>query len=313
VRILTVGAGATGGYFGARLIQAGRDVTFLLRPSRAAAVRTEGLWLRDLATETALRPKVLTADQLDSPFDLVLLSTKHDALGAAMEDMAPAVGPSTLVVPFLNGIGHLDRLNDRFGPSAVLGGVVEVATTLNEKGAIVQLAPGASLAVGRQPKSTGGDLTDVAAVLEVDGFDFSISEDIVGDMWSKWTFIATLGALNCVMRGTVGEIVAVRHGRDIGPAILAEAAAAADACGFAVPSGDIAATESAVTQQNSQLTSSMYRDLMAGRLTESEPILEDLVRRAGAHGVKTPYLALAAAHLAVYNRRIAADDHKVPS
>jgi 2-dehydropantoate 2-reductase len=202
---------------------------------------------------------------------------------------------------------HLDRLNERFGPALVLGGVVKLSATLDERGDVVQLTPGASLVVGPQHDSIGDDLMAAAAVMDVDGFDFSVSDHIVTDMWAKWVFIATLCALNCVMRGTVGEVMAVPQGRDIGPAILAEAAAAADACGFVLPLTDLEATAHLLTQEGSSLTSSMYRDLIAGRLTESEPILTDLVGRARAVGVDTPYLRLAAAHLAVYNHRLAPD------
>ena len=131
MRILVIGAGATGGYFGARLAQAGRDVTFLLLPARAAAVRANGLRLTGEGPDEVVPVTVVTADELNAPYDMVLVTVKNGALDSAMDDMAPAVGPGTLIVPFLNGMSHLDRLNQRFGAGAVLGGVVIVATTVN--------------------------------------------------------------------------------------------------------------------------------------------------------------------------------------
>src|ERR1700749_3463379 len=151
MRILVIGAGGTGGDFGVRLAQAGRDVTFLLRPARAAAVRANGIRLTGQGPDEVVPVTVVTAGEIDGPYDLVLLTVKNGALDSAMDDMAPAVGPSTLIVPFLNGMSHLDRLNQRFGASAVLGGVVIVATTVNPAGDIVRLAPPGHPTPGGQP------------------------------------------------------------------------------------------------------------------------------------------------------------------
>ena len=249
MRILVIGAGATGGYFGARLAQAGRDVTFLLRPKRAAAVRANGLTLTGQGPDETVPVSVVTADELDRPYDLVLLTVKHAALASAMNDLAPAVGPGTLIVPFLNGMSHLDRLNQRFGASAVLGGVVIVATTVNQQGDIVRLAPQASLTTGAQPVNPPTDLTGVAAALgDVVGFDFALSDHILADMWSKWVFIATLGGFTCLLRGAVGEIVAQPGGDKLGPAdyIVGDLVARGRAHGLESRLFHLAATQLAV-------------------------------------------------------------------
>jgi 2-dehydropantoate 2-reductase len=304
MRILVIGAGATGGYFGARLAQAGRDVTFLLRPARAAAVRANGIRLTGQGPDEAVPATVLTADEIDGPYDLVLLTVKNGALDSAMDDMAPAVGPGTLIVPFLNGLSHLDRLNQRFGVGAVLGGVVIVATTVNQNGDIVRLAPQASLTTGAQPDSPPVDLTGVDAALGgVIGFDFALSDDILADMWGKWVFIATVGAFTCLMRGAVGEIVAQPGGGKLGPAFLAEATAIAQANGYPIAEAQVRNTTATVTQPGSGLTSSMYRDVLDGHPTESDYIVADLVTRGRDHGIESPLFHLAATQLAVHNAR----------
>ncbi|HEX4093182.1 MAG TPA: 2-dehydropantoate 2-reductase [Trebonia sp.] len=306
MRILVIGAGATGGYFGARLAQAGRDVTFLLRPRRAAAVRAGGIRLTGQGPDEMVPATVLTAGEIDGPYDLVLLTVKNGALDSAMDDLAPAVGPGTLIVPFLNGMSHLDRLSQRFGVGAVLGGVVIVATTVNANGDIVRLAPQASLTTGAQPGSSV-DTAGVAAALDgVIGFDFALSADILADMWGKWVFIATLGALTCLMRGAVGEIVAQPGGDKLGPAFLAEAAAIAAANGYPVADAQVRNTTATVTQPGSGLTSSMYRDVIDGRPTESDYIIGDLVTRGRSHGIESPLFHLAATQLAVHNARAGA-------
>jgi 2-dehydropantoate 2-reductase len=305
MRILVVGAGGTGGYFGARLARAGRDVTFLLRGERAADVRANGLLLTGQGAEQVVPVPVVTAAEISGPFDLVLLAVRNDALDAAADDIAGAIGPGTLIVPFLNGMLHMDRLNERFGPDAVLGGAVLAARQLGERGEIISIMPAARLTIGAQPGGEQANLTETAATLDVPGFDLVRSEHIIADMWSKWVFIATLAGLTCLMRGTVGEIASTPGGEEIAAAFLAEAAAAAAACGYPLPDGDVRAYSATVTDPRSKLTASLYRDVIAGRPTESDYILDDLVRRARARGIETPLLELAALQLRVHNARAA--------
>src|SRR5277367_3715844 len=138
MRILIIGAGAVGGYFGGRLAQAGRDVTFLVRPKRAEAIQAQGLRiLSPKYGDLTLRPKTITAAQIVSPYDIVLLSVKSYDLAAAIHDFAPAVGPRAVIIPVLNGMRHIDVLSERFGRNAVLGGVCYVATEVDSQGRII--------------------------------------------------------------------------------------------------------------------------------------------------------------------------------
>ena len=110
LRILIVGAGAVGGYFGGRLAQAGRDVTFLVRPSRAKQLSRDGLRIISPHGDAVLSPKLISADKIDAPYDIIFLSVKAYALEAAMNDFAAAVGPETMIFPVLNGMRHIDIL-----------------------------------------------------------------------------------------------------------------------------------------------------------------------------------------------------------
>jgi 2-dehydropantoate 2-reductase len=306
--ILVVGAGATGGYFGARLAQAGRDVTFLVRPRRAEQLRERGLRIvgpgAGADARQELQPTLVMAGELTAPADIVLLSVKATALDHAIADFAPAVGPQTAVVPFLNGMAHLAVLSKRFGTSAVLGGVVVIATQLNNEGDIVQLSPPASLTIGAQDGTRTTRLQAVYDQLSGAGFDASISDEIIARMWQKWVFIATIGAMTCLMRSTVGGIVAVPGGRDLGPAILAEASAVSAAAGYPVPADAIASTTQMITQAGSAADSSMSRDVAEGRPAEVEEVLADLARRGADHGIKTQLLDLATMQLRVYNNSL---------
>lgn len=303
MKILVVGAGATGGYFGARLAQAGKDVTFLVRPRRAAALRERGLRITGLGAQETITPRLVTADELSGPYDLVLLSVKATALDAALDDIAPAVGPGTAIVPLLNGMAHLARLNDRFGEKAVLGGVARIITTLNAEGDIVRLAPVASLTIGEQRGGTSERVDAVAAVLTDADIDTHRSRDIVAAMWGKWVFISTLAGLTCLMRGTVGDVRAVPGGRAFVTALLAESAAVAAAAGHPVREKELDAVAAMLTTDGSPLTASLYRDVTQGVPTEAEQVFGDLVDRARGLSVDTPLLDLVTLNLRVHEHR----------
>nr|WSW65447.1 ketopantoate reductase family protein [Streptomyces sp. NBC_00995] len=303
MKILVVGAGATGGYFGARLAQAGEDVTFLVRPRRAEVLRERGLRITGAGEEETLTPRLVTADQLRGPHDLVLLSVKATALDGALDDIAPAVGPGTAIVPLLNGMAHLARLGDRFGDKAVLGGVARIITTLNADGDIVRLAPVAGLTIGEQHGGTSERVEAIGAVLEGAGIDTHRSRDVVGAMWGKWVFISTLAGLTCLMRGTVGDVRAVPGGPGFVTALLAESAAVAAAAGHPVRETELDAVTAMLTTEGSALTASLYRDVVQGAPTEAEQVFGDLVDRARRLRVDTPLLDLITLNLRVHELR----------
>ncbi|GLW30604.1 2-dehydropantoate 2-reductase [Actinoplanes regularis] len=300
-----VGAGATGGFFGAHLARAGRDVTFLVRPGRAAQLRERGLRITGLGPDVVLDPRLVTAAEVDRPYDLVLLAVKAAGLPSALDDLATAVGPGTVIVPFLNGLAHLDVLNARFGEERVLGGVARVMTMVDDQGDIVRLGPIADLAIGEQNARPSDRLKAIEAELTCAGFGIAVSSDIIRAMWHKWVFISTLGALTTLMRGSVGEVVAVPGGDRLAPRILAEAAAVSAAAGYPMSEGGIAAVTALLTEAGSTDTASIYRDLVAGRPVEVEQIFGDLLDRARALGVATPLLDLSTMGLRVHeNRRV---------
>ncbi|MFC9396363.1 ketopantoate reductase family protein [Streptomyces sp. NPDC057027] len=310
MKILVVGAGATGGYFGALLARAGEDVTFLVRPARAAALRERGLRVVGRDEEWTVEPRLVTADELrdpresSEPYDLVLMSVKSTGLDRAIEDVAPAVGPDTAVIPLLNGLAHIDALNARFGAPAVLGGVAKVVTTLDDSGDIRRLAPLAHLAFGEQDGTVSARVERIRKVLEGAGIDAPPPADVLTAMWHKWVFITTFGALTSLMRGTVGDVYDAPGGPALGPALLDEAAAVAAAAGHPVPEKERAATLAVVSAPGSPMVPSLYRDLAAGRPTEVEHLFGDLTARARALGVPTPLLDLATLHLRVHQRRV---------
>jgi 2-dehydropantoate 2-reductase len=303
MRVLIVGAGAVGGFLAARLEDAGDDVAVLVRPARADGLRRDGLHVRERTVTSTYRPRVLTAAELKPEFDLVVLAVKSDAIDSAIDDVAPAVGPSTAVVPFLNGMRHVEPLVSRFG-SAALGGVLRIATELDDDGAILVIAPMFEVEIGELETQSSQRVIDIAARFTAAGADVATPADIVGAMWTKWVLIASIGAATSLIRASVGEIVAVPGGVAFSRSVLNEAAGTAAAAGHPVPSAALAAAKQVLTAEGSPTTSSLSRDLMAGRRTEVEPVLGDLVASADATGTPAPLLALATIALRIHNRQL---------
>jgi 2-dehydropantoate 2-reductase len=301
MRILVVGAGAIGGYFGGRLLQAGRDVTFLVRPKRASELASAGLVIKSPNGDVTLTsPPTVQADKLDKAFDLVLLSCKAFDLEDAIKSFAPAVGPTTAILPLLNGMKHLDVLEQRFGANAVLGGQCAIAVTLNAQREIVQLTPMQSLGFGERDGKMSDRVRSIADVMAAGKFGAAASTQVIQDMWEKWVFLASLAASTSTMRAAVGPILAAPGGRDFILGILDECSAVATAEGHA-PAGPFSErAKGMLTAEGSQLTASMFRDIKAGAKVEADHVIGDLIARGDAAKVPVPRLKIAYTHLKAY-------------
>jgi len=308
MRVLVVGAGAIGGYFGGRLLQAGRDVTFLVRPKRASELASAGLVIRSASGDVTLKnPPTVQADKLqeklEKKFDVVLLSCKAFDLDDAIKSFAPAVGANTSIIPLLNGMSHLDVLDKKFGRERVLGGLCAIAVTLNEAREVVQLAPMQSLGFGER----GGGMSDrVRAIAEIfasGNFNGAPSEHVMQDMWEKWVFLASLAASTCLMRTSVGNIMASPGGKDFLLGVLDECSAVASAEGFSPGGPFFQRTRGLLTTEGSPMTASMFRDVKAGLPVEADHVIGDLVARADAAKVPVHKLRTAYTHLKAYEKQ----------
>lgn len=303
--ILVVGAGATGGYFGGRLAQAGRDVTFLVRERRAAALRERGLRITGPGGTEVIEPRLVTSVAGSSAaVDVVLVTVKADGLDAVIPEFRAAVGPGTAVVPVLNGLRHLGTLSDAFGPARVLGGVAVVSTQLDGNGDVQQLNDMASLTIGAQDGQRAQVVDRASDLLSGAGFPVSVSDDIVAAMWQKWAFIASAGALNCLLRGSVGEIAAVDGGDETARAIIEETRAVAAAAGYPLADPAVAYMLGMLTAPGSPFTASLYRDLRQGKPVEAETILGDLIAEGRKAGQQTPLLDAATVALRIHNAAV---------
>ena len=301
MRVLVVGAGAIGGYFGGRLLQAGRDVTFLVRPKRAAELARDGLVIKSPNGDVTLTsPPAVQADKLAEKFDVVLLSCKAFDLDDAIKSFAPAVGAQTAIIPLLNGMLHLDVLDKKFGRERVLGGLCAIAVTLNDKREVVQLQPMQSLNFGERDGKMSDRVRAIAEVFAGGSFGSVASERIIQEMWEKWVFLASLAASTSLMRTSVGNILAALGGKDFMLGMLDECSAVATAEGHA-PSGPFfERVRGMLTAEGSQMTASMFRDIKAVAPVEADHVIGDLIARADSAKVPVPKLRTAYTHLKAY-------------
>ena len=305
MRILVLGAGAVGGYFGGRLAEAGRDVTFLVRPERAAVLAERGLAVASPLGDFRVPVKLTTADRLSLPYDLVLLTAKHYDLDAAIAAIRPAVGPDSAVLPLLNGLVHLDRLDAAFGADRVLGGVAYVGASLTADGGIRHHNRLSGIAFGERSGELGARARAIEALFAGTPVSAPASTTILLDMWEKFVLICAMAGMNCLMRGTVGEIIATDDGERLMLAMLAECQAVAAAAGSAPRPGSRDQVRAMLTERASVNSASMRNDLEAGRRTEADAILGDLLRRAARFEMATPLLRAAYCHLQVHENRLA--------
>lgn len=295
MKILIVGAGATGGAFGTRLHEAGRDVTFLARLARAEKMRATGLRFISPGEDRTNDVPVLTASELtdrgqspgDSSFDLVIMAVKANGLESSIDDIRPAIGQSTRIIPFLNGMAQIERLSEEF-PGHVLGGLVKIVGTVTDD-AIHQMTDMAIMTIGDLEGSPVPQ--DIVDALEVPGYKLQIIDTITDALWEKWIFIAAAGVVTCLFRAPVGAIIEA-GGQPQVIRIVDELEAVATAAGHPVSAKAREMTLSMLTGEGSSFTSSLYRDVTAGLPSETEHILGHLARTAEDLGVQTPLLDL---------------------
>ena len=306
MRILILGAGAVGGYFGGRLVQSGADVAFLVRPQRAQKLQRTGLVIKSPSDNAQVPVRTVLKETVRPEYDLVLLSCKSYDLDASIASLHGAMGPNTLVLPLLNGMAHLDRLEQAFGAARVLGGTCYIASTLDADGAIFHLSELQRIRCGprkENPAHAQALLQELAQAYARTPVKCEVSADIEQDMWEKYVFLATLATMTCLMRASVGEILTADDGEALMREALSACVAAAAAAGHAPRAESMQRSQNNLFALGSGFTASMLRDLEAGGHVEADHIIGYMLRHARAAGADTRLLATAYCHLQAYEAR----------
>ncbi|MDB5974152.1 MAG: 2-dehydropantoate 2-reductase [Nevskia sp.] len=304
MRTLVLGAGGTGGYFGGRLLEANRDVSFLVRSRRAAELAETGLVIRSPVGNAKLKPRVIAPGEFLETFDLVILACKAYDLDSAIEAIAPTVGRKTVILPLLNGLKHYDALDARFGADRVLGGLCSIAVTLGDKGTIQHLGPMHVLRFGERSGERSERIEKLEELVKGANIDAKSSRDVMQALWEKWVMLASLAGMTCLMRAAIGDIVAAAPiGKKLMLQLLDECAAVANAYGRAPRPAVLEDTRTLLTKAGSTFTASMLRDIEGGHRVEADHILGDLIARGQRAGVFTSLLEIAYCHVKAYEAR----------
>lgn len=307
MKILILGAGATGGYFGGRLTAIGADVKFLVRERRAAQLEADGIVIESAFGDLRVPVRTTMAGQLAAEHDVVLLSCKAYDLDSAIESIRPAVGPGTLILPLLNGIKHLDALDAAFGAEHVLGGTCHLSVTMGADGVIRHLNQLHLLTFGPRSEEQAARCEQLLEIFKQANFEPKLRRDVMQAMWDKWVLLASLAGMTCLFRSSVGEIAATPQGRGVMLSMIEECRKVAEAYGAGPSQEHMESIGALLTDPASKVVASMLRDMQKEAPIEADLIIGDMLRRGQAAGVATPLLAVANTNLSCYeNRRVAA-------
>jgi 2-dehydropantoate 2-reductase len=304
VKILILGAGAVGGYWGARMHQAGIDVTFLLREKRAESVRANGLVVKSTKSGDAVLPvKVVTKSSDGGPYEVIILACKGYDLPSAMDSIAPAVGANTTIVPMLNGHIHFATLDARFGRERVAGGLARISGMLGPNGEILH-SGGSGVSFGeRDGVPVRASLVELDAACRKSGIEGGLNANINQDLWDKWIMLGSIAGMCSSMRGTIGDMMASDDGEAIMTEILEECRKVAAAEGYPPSDKVVGTIRAGLTQKEGKGVASILGDIEKGGAVEGRQIVGDMLARARKHGIAAPNLRFAYAHLQTYEAR----------
>ncbi len=303
MKILILGAGAVGGYWGARLTQAGIDVTFLLREKRAAKVKAEGLVVKSPKGDATVPVKVITKGSDGGPYDVVILACKAYDLDSAMDSIAPAIGPDSTIVPMLNGHAHFAALDKKFGATKVAGGLARISGMLGPNGEILHSGASGVSFGERDGKPARAALVELDAACKKAGIEGGLNPNINQDLWDKWIMLGSIASMCSAMRGTVGDMMASEDGAEIMGEILDECCKVAAAEGYKPSEKIVGNVRTALTTKGAKTVASILGDMEKGGAVEAHQIVGDMLGRARKHGIAAPNLRFAYAHLQTYEAR----------
>jgi 2-dehydropantoate 2-reductase len=301
MKILIVGAGAIGGYFGGRLLEKGEDVTFLVREKRQQQLRENGLVVESIHGDMYFpEPKTILAGEEAEPYDAILVSTKSYHLGGAVKSIQSYVGDETMVLPLLNGIAHLDVLTEAFGAEKVICGLCFIETTLTQDGKIVQTSPIHNFVFGER----NGDKTERILQLEKTfsgtKASFRLSEKIDQEMWHKYLFITSLSGITSLFRSPIGPIRDQEHGWKTIENLVHETSAIMETIGAPLAAGAVDATLGRIKEIGHTMKSSLQRDMEKSLLTEADHLFGYLLENALKTGLEASILSAIYANVKVY-------------
>jgi 2-dehydropantoate 2-reductase len=307
MRILCLGAGAIGGYFAGRLVESeAAHVTFLVRQGRKAQLMRDGLRVESPQGSFTTPVHAVTREDIREPVDYVLLTCKAYDLDSAIDAMRPAVGPSTTILPLLNGLAHFDRLNAEFGRHRVLGGFASIAITMLSDGLIKHLNDWQYVTFGEQDGAMSPRIAALKAAFDKTTVVASTVPDIWQKMWEKLVLLSTLASLTTLMRASLGEIARGPEGAVLMLEFFERNAAIAAKAGYPMPMAFLEHGRNLFSDTTGDMTASMLRDIERKGPVEADHIVGFMLSKARKFGVDDTLHRISYIHLKAYEQRRAA-------
>jgi 2-dehydropantoate 2-reductase len=302
MRILVLGAGGVGGYFGGRLVEKGEDVTFLVRANRKKQLEEKGMVIRSVHGDISFQPKLITTNDPAKTFDLVLFSTKSYHLHDAIKDVKPFVGEKTVILPLLNGISHLTALKEAFGESKLIGGLCFIETTLNHDGEVVQTSKAARLVYGEFLNKDSKRIQEIKKAFSGTKADFVLSDQIERDMWHKYMFITVMSGVTSLMRAPIGPIRESEGGRTIIRQLFEECANIMHAHKAPIHDNIVDEHMKSIDALGYDMKSSMQRDMEKVSFIEGDHLQGYLLELARENNISAQLLEVIYHNLKVYEK-----------
>lgn len=302
MNILIVGAGAIGGYFGARLIEKGENVTFLVRERRKNELETYGLMVESPHGNVTVQPKtILTGDPLEN-VDVILLATKAYHLEQAIHDIRPYIGEKTLILPLLNGMAHLNILIENFGDEKVIGGLCFIESTLGENGKVIQKSKVHDLLFGERNGVETERIKQLREKFAGTKANFRYSNKILADMWAKYLFISVFSGVTTIFRAPIGPILETEEGDEAVATLMEEVVSIMKKMGAPIDDDVKEEQLAKIKQMEKTMKSSMQRDMEKGLPTEGDHFFKYLLKNGEKHGVNAPYIKWIYTNLKIYEK-----------
>lgn len=303
MRILCLGAGAIGGYFGGRLVEGSANVEFLVREKRQKQLRADGLRIESKYGNLHVPVTAVTDKEAKGPYDIVLLTCKAYDLPNAMATIAPFVGENTAVLPLLNGVAHIEILNAKFGKARVFGGVAKIAATLTPDGTIKHLNDWRYITFGEQSGEISPRVVQLKEAFDKTSVIATAVPNIMQAMWEKVVHLSTVAGMTCTMRASVGDIARTRDGSELMIELLERNAEIAGREGHRPTEAFLAEYRQLFRDQTSTYTASMLRDIERNGPVEADHILGFMLDKAKQHGVDPSLHRFIYVHLQAYEQR----------
>jgi 2-dehydropantoate 2-reductase len=288
LRVLVAGAGGVGGYVGARLAEAGHDVTFLARGRHLAAIREHGLVLRSVRGDAHVRCAATDDPGEAGTVDAVLVCVKSYDTAALARRLVPALADGTGVVSLQNGVDNEDVLAEALGADRVLGGAAYIFSTISEPGVVTHTGGPASVVFGERDGRRRERATRLRDALTEAGVDASLADDVRVTLWTKLVFLAALAGTTAATRLPLGEIRDQPESWDVFRRLAAEVAAVGRASGVPLPEHLVDDAVAAAAGLDAAASSSLHHDLESGNRMELDALHGSVVRRGEALGVDVP-------------------------